>query len=220
MQYPETEALFAVDDQYMIGSDLLVKPVSSAGVTETTVLFPTADIWYDVDTMQQIDTKGANNKHAQVLVASDIDKIPVYQRGGSIIPRKLRLRRSSSLMKADPYTLYVALDEKQEASGMLYMDDEETFDHEREDKYGEAVFSVANNVISNKASVGSGWAGQIEEVKADRMIERIIVMGVAKSPTTITKNDEPLEFEFEEKSKVLVIRKPEVSALGDWAIVL
>lgn len=36
-------------------------------------------------------------------------QIPVFQRGGSIIPRKLRVRRSSSCMEHDPYTLFVAL---------------------------------------------------------------------------------------------------------------
>lgn len=33
-----------------------------------------------------------------------------YYRGGSIIPRKERPRRASSLMRNDPYTLYVVLD--------------------------------------------------------------------------------------------------------------
>ena len=37
-------------------------------------------------------------------------QIPVYQRGGTIVPRKERVRRCSSLTKDDPYTLTVALD--------------------------------------------------------------------------------------------------------------
>ena len=36
-------------------------------------------------------------------------QIPVFQRGGSIITRKERVRRSSSCMEDDPYTLYVAV---------------------------------------------------------------------------------------------------------------
>lgn len=36
-------------------------------------------------------------------------QIPVFYRGGSIVPKKLRIRRCSSLMADDPYTLYVAL---------------------------------------------------------------------------------------------------------------
>ena len=48
MEYPKTAELFSVDDQYLIGRDLLVKPVTSEGATTTTVLFPTDDIWYGI----------------------------------------------------------------------------------------------------------------------------------------------------------------------------
>jgi len=37
-------------------------------------------------------------------------KIPVYQRGGVIIPQRLRKRRASMLALHDPITLVVALD--------------------------------------------------------------------------------------------------------------
>ena len=34
----------------------------------------------------------------------------MFQRGGTIVPKKMRVRRASSLMRNDPYTLVVALD--------------------------------------------------------------------------------------------------------------
>ena len=34
----------------------------------------------------------------------------MFYRGGSIVPKKLRVRRCSSLMADDPYTLFIALD--------------------------------------------------------------------------------------------------------------
>lgn len=39
-------------------------------------------------------------------------QIPVYQRGGYIVPRKERIRRSSSLTRNDPFTLIVCLDKQ------------------------------------------------------------------------------------------------------------
>ena len=39
-------------------------------------------------------------------------QIPVFQHGGSIVPRKERIRRCSSLMADDPYTLIVALNKQ------------------------------------------------------------------------------------------------------------
>lgn len=45
-------------------------------------------------------------------VDAPLEKIPAYYRGGFIIPRRDRIRRSSSAMKLDPFTLVIALDRK------------------------------------------------------------------------------------------------------------
>jgi hypothetical protein len=52
----------------------------------------------------------------------------VYQRGGSIVPRKLRIRRSSTQMAGDPITLAIALDTKGRAEGDIYIDDGKTYE--------------------------------------------------------------------------------------------
>jgi alpha 1,3-glucosidase len=44
------------------------------------------------------------------LVDLTLSSIPVFQRGGSIVPYKFRFRRSSAQMADDPFTLLVALD--------------------------------------------------------------------------------------------------------------
>jgi mannosyl-oligosaccharide alpha-1,3-glucosidase len=224
MLYPKTISLFATDDQYMIGSSLLVKPVTGAGVTETTVAFPTDDIWYDVDTMEVV---GASPSAAHgvklVTVESDINKIPVYQRGGSVIPRKLRLRRSAYLMKKDPYSIYIALDESKKASGGLYMDDEETFGHAKREEFAEATFAAdfsGLSTIKNVVTTGAGWKQTVETMEMDRMIERFVVMGVEREPTAISAGKRALEFEYVADAKILVIHKPSLSALQEWVITI
>ncbi len=228
MQYPDVPSLFSIDDQYLIGSDLLVKPVTSPGATTTEVLFPLSDIWYDVDTMQRIEVSGNTNSAASKVVDSDIDKIPVYQRGGSIIPRKLRLRRSSRLMVNDPYTLYVALDDKLMAEGLLYMDDETTFDHQKLGDYGIARFrsdwNSASVAISNAVEMGSDKSVDAKR-KVNRIVERIIFLGVPHEPHGIDlispgKQNVSMDFQYDAFSKILVIRKPDVSALENWSMIL
>ena len=222
MQYPKTEALFDVDDQYMIGSTLLVKPVTAPGVTETAVKFPTDDKWYDAETLIAVTDEGQAGQTNEITVASDIDIIPVYQRGGSIISRKLRLRRSSEVMKADPYTLFIALDAIGGATGDLYMDDEVTFNHETKDEFALATFDASfeetSASITNFVDLGSGWKNAVDKIEHQRMIERIVVMGVSHPPANISVNKEPLGFTYERDTKVLVIRKPGVSAVLDWKI--
>ncbi|KAL7547957.1 hypothetical protein ACHAWF_011228 [Thalassiosira exigua] len=228
MQYPKISELYSVDDQYLIGSDLLVRPVTSAGATTSLVRFPLSDNWYDVDTMRHVGldkTKG--NTYAEVTVDSDIDKIPVYQRGGSVIARRLRLRRSSRLMAGDPYTLYVALGGDLRAEGVLYMDDETTFDHENRQDFAVATFSSSwGDSVALRNEVRRGAEdGANASAKEDRIVERVIVMGVPAEPRQLNlrlgdKTATPLEFQYDDVSKVLVVRKPGVSALEEWTMAL
>ena len=55
-------------------------------------------------------------------------------------------------------------------------------------------------------------------MKNNRMIERIIIIGFSNGPTTISTPSGLIEFEHDPIAKVLVLRKPGVSALSDWEI--
>ena len=46
------------------------------------------------------------------VVQTPLAKVPVFLRGGQIVVRKDRIRRSSQLAVADPFTLIVGLDGK------------------------------------------------------------------------------------------------------------
>ena len=61
----------------------------------------------------------------------NMEGIPVYLRGGSMIPRKERARRSTAQMTADPFTLWIALDDSGSAQGDLYVDDGHSFAYQR-----------------------------------------------------------------------------------------
>jgi alpha 1,3-glucosidase len=217
MQYPGIEELYSLDDQYFIGSDLLVKPITEAGVTETEVNFPSADSWYDVDTTQRISSVDNGAKFETVMVKSDIDKIPVYQRGGSVLARKLRLRRSTQMMSKDPYTLYIALNKSNNAAGEVYMDDEHSFSHEgSEGKFGMSEISVEwGKFIKNRVNGNSEWASSNAPT---RMVERIVVMGVVDGPSALLLNSEHVEFQYSPQSQCLVMRSPKVSLLEAWEI--
>lgn len=63
-------------------------------------------VWYDIETYQSY--AGSQSTY----INAPLEKIPVFQRGGSIVPRKMRVRRSSSLMVSDPFTLVICLDKQ------------------------------------------------------------------------------------------------------------
>ena len=68
-----------------------------------------------------------------LTVPAELHQIPLFIRGGSIVPTRERPRRSAPLMKHDPFTLRVALDKSGAASGTLYLDDGESYAFEQGD---------------------------------------------------------------------------------------
>ncbi|XP_070181942.1 neutral alpha-glucosidase AB-like isoform X2 [Littorina saxatilis] len=212
VEFPKEKATFGIDDNYMIGSALLVRPVTDQGATNANVYFPGAgEVWYDVETYQTY--KGQQ----EVNVQAPLSKIPVYQKGGTIIPRKMRPRRSSTLMFDDPFTLVVALDPKQEANGQLFIDDYRTFKY-RDGAYGFIKYSFTSHKLhSNVEHQGSGFTTK-------EWLERVIVVGLPHEPRKVTLHQsgqtKELIFTYDSTTHVLIIRKPGVNILQNWTISL
>jgi alpha-glucosidase len=68
-----------IDDEYLLGPDLLVAPVVAAGVTARHVYLP-AGSWYDWHTGEPV---GGSR---YLLAATPMDRIPIYARAGAVIP--------------------------------------------------------------------------------------------------------------------------------------
>ena len=44
VQYPRDASMFATEDQYLLGEDILVHPVTAAGATTVDVAFPGSEV--------------------------------------------------------------------------------------------------------------------------------------------------------------------------------
>lgn len=100
--------------------------MTSPGQTTTRVYFPAQTTWYDFADPAHAIVQ-APPRGGYIDVSTPINTIPAFQRSGSIIPLKMRLRRCSKLMENDPLTLQVALDKDGNAEGSIYLDDEDSF---------------------------------------------------------------------------------------------
>jgi len=102
--FPNDQATFEMDDQFMVGTHILAKPVVTENAQSTEVYLPgNGQVWYDGNTLQLIGP-------GRIDFQAPLSTVPFFFRGGSIIPKKERIRRSSAIMAKDPYTLMVALD--------------------------------------------------------------------------------------------------------------
>ncbi|VDK85676.1 unnamed protein product [Litomosoides sigmodontis] len=104
-EFPDDEGAFDEEREWLLGSGLLVRPVMDPDVQSISLYLPGKRnvIWYGWN-----DHKGRIAPGA-VYMDTPIDVIPLFQRGGTIIPTWERVRRTSSLMLQDPITLYIAI---------------------------------------------------------------------------------------------------------------
>ncbi|XP_037807600.1 neutral alpha-glucosidase AB [Lucilia sericata] len=212
--YPKDKDAFAIDNQLLLQDRILVRPVMEQGVSKVEVYFPaiddkkTGDLWYDVDNLQKHDKVGKET------IQVDEYKIPVYQRGGSIVPKKERIRRAATLMKNDPYTLIVCLDRNGKAEGTLYLDDEKSFDY-RQGKYVYVNYKFDGSKLTNHFV-------QAPNYDSKSWIERIVIAGLERQPKSATINVDGATQELEvlPYEKGYAIRKPAVAIHKDFEIKL
>lgn len=115
LNYQDDESTYNLDDQFMIGDDLLVAPIMKPDVTRRLVYLP-AGSWYDYWT---------NKKYAggtMINVDAPLDTVPMFVRAGAIIPTGPPLNYVGEKY-VDPITFNIYLDDTGAASTTLYEDD-------------------------------------------------------------------------------------------------
>jgi alpha-glucosidase len=115
LNYQEDTNTYNLDDQFMIGEDLLVAPILKPDVTKRLVYLP-AGTWYDYWT---------NKKHTggtMITVDAPLETVPMFVRAGAMIPTAPP-RNYVGEKPGDPVTVNVYPDDRGVASGALYEDD-------------------------------------------------------------------------------------------------
>jgi len=115
LNYQDDPSTYNLDDQFMVGQDLLVAPIMKPDVTRRLVYLP-AGTWYDYWT---------NKKYAggtMITVDAPLDVVPLFVRGGAMIPVGPSLNYVGE-KPADPITFNIYPDDTGSASGSLYEDD-------------------------------------------------------------------------------------------------
>jgi len=212
VEFPTDSSLLELDDQWMVGGDLVVKPITAPGSTSTSIVLPGAEPWYDVVT-HEVYAPGKPS------ITAPLNKIPVFQRGGRIVARHMRPRRCSDLQVADPFTLVVALDSAGSAQGDLYLDDGNSFDYKTKSAFSLRQLTFSKGTLTSSTKAGAGFLGR------GNTVERVVILGVKAAPASIVAKTSggvtrDLTFVYESSLARLTIRKPDVVAAEDWTITI
>ena len=212
-EFPQEESFFGVEDMFMVGSAVLVKPVVTEGQRELQLALPggSNQLWYHLHGESQIETGGQ-----EVTVAAPLERLPVFLRGGSIIPLRLRNRRSSILAVNDPLTLRILLDHEEKATGKLYLDDGHSYEYQN-GFFIRASISYENHVLQYALE------NTDSQLSPAFNIERVVVEGLRRVPHAVIASTsgpaQSLDFEST-NARTVVIRKPDLPVDRFWSVSL
>ena len=115
LNYQEDPSTYNLDDEFMVGDDLLVAPIVKPDVTSRLVYLPKG-IWYDFWTNKKYDGG------TMVRADAPLETVPMFVRGGAIIPLGPEMKYVGE-KPFDPITFAIYPDENGSAATMLYEDD-------------------------------------------------------------------------------------------------
>ncbi|XP_042194141.1 neutral alpha-glucosidase C isoform X1 [Callorhinchus milii] len=217
MEFPGETNTFLIDDTYMLGEALLVHPITDRALADVELLLPgDGEVWYQLSTNQRFP--GAYKLRLPVT----IETVPVFQRGGTIIPRKICIGRSTEELWTSPYALYVALDTQGSARGQLYVDDGHSFAYRNQQQYCHRSFTYLTGSASS--SLTARCADTRGDFYCGCAVEVVVIVGVAQ-PYSVTANipDGPtnsVNFTYELLTSFLTISNLALPSGSDWSLSL
>ncbi|XP_058843245.1 neutral alpha-glucosidase C isoform X3 [Acipenser ruthenus] len=222
VEFPGEIQSFEMEDEYMIGNALLACPVTDSGVTEVNVLFPGSgevslgvqcrQFWYDIRTFRRFE--GGTNTSVPVT----LDSVPVFQRGGTIVPRKTKAGRSTACLSSIPFDLTVALDSEGCAEGELYVDDGHSFNYRTKQEFTLRRFTFRNKTLSCSCA---DEKGQFQCVCS---VERVVFLGLEAKPSAVIVqqgsgvHEKKKTFRFEEETSMLTVENLKLKTVHSWEL--
>ena len=169
--YPKDSNTFALDLQYFYGSSILVAPVVDEGSTSVSIYFPD-DQFYDFFTYEPLRGTGSY----QTISDVSLIQIPVYIKGGSILPLRSDVANTTTALRELNFNLIVAPGVDGKASGSLYLDDGVSIDQPATSMI---QFAYDGSTLSMSGTFGYD-AGNVS-------IAEVVLLG-GPTPTNTTAN--------------------------------
>lgn len=190
-EFPNDPTLAAIDNQFLVGPSILVIPVLEPQVDTVKGVFPgvgQGEIWYDWYTQTAVDAQPGVN----TTIQAPLGHIPVYVRGGSILPMQepaLTIRDA----RRTPWALLAALSSDGTASGQLYLDDGESL-------HPEATLDVDFEASGSSLRVSAN--GDWEEANP---LANVTILGVFNEPSTVSFNGQQVPADYDVSSQALFV---------------
>nr|XP_034831483.1 lysosomal alpha-glucosidase-like [Maniola hyperantus] len=178
-EFPENKAVYPIDEQFLIGPNVLISAILTQRANSTKALFPGSDPWYsfaDGRPLAKDETKDI----------TDTDMVAI--RSGAILPLQEPPSKgpvNTAITRSAPLQLLIVPDSNGQAKGELYWDDGDSINTYEEKKYSLIEFSVKDNQLT---SIIQWWGYGVPSLSAIRIlglnpIKTVTVNGVSANYT-------------------------------------
>ena len=120
MDFPADSHVTDIGDEYMFGPAFLVAPVTEQGAVTRQVYLPAGADWFNYWTNERF--RGGQS----IEVRAPIDTLPLFVRGGSIVPTGEQIDSTAQTQNIAKVRVYPGAD----ATFTLYSDDGRTYAYE------------------------------------------------------------------------------------------
>ena len=218
-EFPNDPSLAGADLQFFLGPAILVTPVLAQGKTSVDGVFPgigKGEVYYDWYTSSQVEASAGQN----VTIDAPLGHIPVYVRGGNILPMQQPAMTTAAARKT-PWSLLVALSEEGAASGSLYLDDGEslsplaTLDVDVSVSLEDEVFNLLSQLAATHGALYASARGTYQDLNP---LSNVTILGVSQAPTNVTLNGQSVSASYNSTNKVATVTGLQnLTSGGAWA---
>lgn len=186
-EYPNDKQTYLINDEFMLGSDVLVAPVVKEGMRTRGIYLPVGADWVDWWTGERIES---GKMH---YLKTPLDRLPVFVRVGAVIPTQDVIQHTGE-MPASSVTLNVIAGIKPGITerSLLFQDGGEGFGY-RKDGFREVRIEHSQGVL--RLARSGNFTGQ--------RIRYIRAIGVPARPKEMRADGKILDIDFDASVKRL-----------------
>ncbi|KAF7314145.1 Glycoside hydrolase family 31 protein [Mycena chlorophos] len=198
--FPNDPALYAVDRQFMVGSDILVTPVLTPNVSTVDGIFPGngSVVWRDWYTHEVLDAAPVGN----TTLSAPLGHIPIHVRDGAAILLHDTPAYTVEETQQGPYALLVTLSNNTKtpsAFGTAYIDD------------GISDPPGPSRVLTFSAKSTSLKISNKGRFNVEQKLAQVTILGVSSKPKNVHVNGKSVAFTFNPAIGELVVSKLSVN---------
>jgi alpha-glucosidase len=125
-EFPEDSQTYLINDQYMVGSDVLVAPVIKDGARTRGIYLPKSAEWIDWWTGEKFESGKIH------YLKTPLERLPIFVRVGAVIPTQTVIQHTGEMKNAE-ITLNVVgeISSDKTETSMLYRDSGEGYQYQK-----------------------------------------------------------------------------------------